>query len=49
VDLDSFVSLDAEMSYSTPAPERAYEDEGYESEEDEEETDAESGDSEEEW
>jgi hypothetical protein len=38
VDLDSFVSLDSEMSYSTPAPERAYEEEeGYESEEYEEE------------
>ena len=37
VDLESFVSLDSEMSYSTPAPERAHEDEGYEPEEYEEE------------
>jgi len=37
VDLDSFVSLDSEMSYSTSPPERAYEEEGYESEEYEEE------------
>ncbi len=49
VDLDSFVSLDAEMSYSTPAPERAYEDEGDEPEEYEEETHEETGESEEEW
>jgi len=52
VDLDSFVSLDSEMSYSTPAPERAYEEEeeGYESEEyEEEETYEEPEGSEEEW
>jgi hypothetical protein len=50
VDLDSFVSLDSEMSYSTPAPERAYEEEGYEPEEyEEEESHEEPEGSEEEW
>jgi len=52
VDLDSFVSLDSEMSYSTPAPERAYEEEGYEPEEYEEEEsyeEPEEGEGEEEW
>jgi len=50
VDLDSFVSLDSEMSYSTPAPERAYEDEAYEPEEyEEEESYEEPEESEEEW
>jgi hypothetical protein len=50
VDLDSFVSLDSEMSYSAPARERAYEDEGYEPEEyEEEESHEEPEGSEEEW
>ena len=51
VDLDSFVSLDSEMSYSTSAPERAYEEEGYEPEEYEEEEESyeEPEGSEEEW
>lgn len=49
VDLDSFVSLDSEMSYSTPAPGRAYEEEGYEPEEYEEETYEEPEEGEEEW
>jgi hypothetical protein len=33
VDLDSFFSFDSEMTYSTPAPERPYEEEEYEEEE----------------
>jgi hypothetical protein len=49
VDLDSFVSLDSEMSYSTPAPERAYEEEGYEPEDYGEESYEEPEESEEEW
>jgi len=50
VDLDSFVSLDSETSYSTPTPERAYEEEGYEPEEyEEEESYEEPEESEEEW
>jgi hypothetical protein len=52
VDLDSFVSLDSEMSYSTPPPERAYEEEeeGYEPEEyEDEETSEEPEEGEEEW
>jgi hypothetical protein len=50
VDLDSFVSLDSEMSYSTPPPERTYEEEGYESEEyEEEESYEEPEEKEEEW
>jgi len=49
VDLDSFVSLDSEMSYSAPAPERAYEEEGYEPEEYGEESYEEPEESEEEW
>ena len=49
VDLDSFFSLDSEMTYTTPAPERGFEDEGYQHEEHEEETYAEPEESEEEW
>jgi hypothetical protein len=49
VDLDSFVSLDSEMSYSTPAPERAYEEEGYEPEDYGEESYEEPEEGEEEW
>jgi hypothetical protein len=50
VDLDSFVSLDSEMRYSTPTPERAYEEEGYEPEGDEEEeSHEEAEEKEEEW
>jgi hypothetical protein len=45
VDLDSFFSFDSEMTYSTPAPERPYEEEEYE----EEETYEEPEESEEEW
>jgi hypothetical protein len=33
VDLDSFFSFDSEMTYTTPAPERPYEEEEYEEEE----------------
>jgi len=49
VDLDSFFSLDSEMTYSTPAPERQYEEEGHEPEEHEEESYEEPEESEEEW
>jgi hypothetical protein len=49
VDLDSFFSLDSEMTYTTPAPEQGYEDESYQSEEHEEETYEETEASEEEW
>lgn len=49
VDLDSFFSFDAEMTYSTPAPERPYEEEGYETEEYPEETYEEPEEGEEEW
>jgi hypothetical protein len=49
VDLDSFFSLDSEMTYSTPAPERPHEEEDYEREEYEEETHEEPEGSPEEW
>ncbi len=49
VDLDSFFSLDSEMTYTTPAPEREYEDDGNQREEYEEETYPEPEESEEEW
>ena len=49
VDLDSFFSFDSEMTYTTPAPERGYEDEGYQDEENEEETYEEPEGSPEEW
>jgi len=49
VDLESFFSFDSEMTYSTPAPERPYEEEGYEPEEYPEEAYEEPEEGEEEW